>query len=343
MTDPMTRPQPAREAAIDPALPICDPHHHLWDRDGSRYVLDQLLSDLGQGHNVTSTVFVECMSEYRSTGPEALRPVGETDFVERIAGEAERRGAGTPRVAAGIVSYADLTLGAAVDQVLEAHLAASPRFRGIRHASGWHASPDIRNSHTNPPEHLLLDSKFREGFARLSRYGLVFDSWQYHPQLADLADLARAFPETTIILDHVGGPLGIGPYEGRHAEVFREWKRGVQAIAASPNVVVKLGGIAMPVNGFGWHKLETPPSSEQLAASQRPYHETCIELFGPNRCMFESNFPVDRVSCSYSTLWNAFKRVASGASPSEKAALFHDTAARVYRVQPAAKGSFAQG
>ena len=160
----------------------------------------------------------------------------------------------TPRVAAGIISYADLTLGAAVDEVLEAHLAASPRFRGIRHASGWHASPDIRNSHTNPPEHLLLDRKFREGFARLAHYGLVFDSWHYHPQLHDLADLARAFPETTIVLDHVGGPLGIGPYEGRHAEVFPEWKRGVAAVAANPNVVVKLGGIAMPVNGFNWHK-----------------------------------------------------------------------------------------
>jgi len=332
MTDPMTRPQPAREATLEPGLPICDPHHHLWDRDGSRYVLDELLSDLGQGHHVVSTVFVECMSEYRTTGPEALRPVGETDFVERIASDAERRGPQTPRVAAGIISFADLTLGAAVDEVLEAHLAASPRFRGIRHASGWHASPDIRNSHTNPPEHLLLDRKFREGFARLAHYGLVFDSWHYHPQLHDLADLAAAFPDTTIVLDHVGGPLGIGPYENQQAEIFPEWKRSVAAVAANPNVVVKLGGIAMPINGFNWHKRSAPPSSEELAASQRPYYETCIELFGPDRCMFESNFPVDRVSCSYGTLWNAFKRIASGASPSEKSALFHDTASRVYRV-----------
>ena len=336
MTDPMTGPQPAREAAIDATLPICDPHHHLWDRPGSRYVLDQILADLDQGHNVVSTVFVECMAGHRTDGPESLRPVGETEFVERIANAAVERGAGAPRVAAGIVSFADLTLGAAVDAVLEAHLAASPRFRGIRHASGWHASPDIRNSHTNPPEHLLLDRKFREGFARLEKYGLVFDSWQYHPQLADLADLARAFPRTTIILDHIGGPLGIGPYTGRRDEVFRDLRRGLEQVAANPNVVVKLGGIAMPVNGFDWHKRDTPPSSEDLAASQRPYHETCIELFGPDRCMFESNFPVDRVSCSYGTLWNAFKRVASGASASEKAALFHDTAARVYRVGHAA-------
>ncbi len=264
MTDPMTRPQPAREAAIDPALPICDPHHHLWDRDGSRYVLDELLSDLGQGHHVISTVFVECMSEYRASGPEALRPVGETDFVERIARDAEHRGAGTPRVAAGIISYADLTLGAAVDQVLEAHLAASPRFRGIRHASGWDASPDIRNSHTNPPEHLLLDAKFREGFARLAHHGLVFDSWQYHPAArrprrprARISRPRRSSSTTSAVRS------GSGRTRDRHAEVFRDWKRGVEAVAACPNVVVKLGGIAMPINGFGWHKpsRRRPPSS----------------------------------------------------------------------------------
>ena len=259
-------------------------------------MLDELLSDLGQGHNVVSTVFVECMSEYRSAGPEALRPVGETDFVERIAAEAERRGAGTPRVAAGIISYADLTLGAAVDQVLEAHLAASPRFRGIRHASGWDASPDIRNSHTNPPEHLLLDSKFREGFARLARYGLVFDSWQYHPQLADLADLARAFPETTIILDHVGGPLGIGPYEGRHAEVFREWKRGVAGRRRLP----QRGGEAGRHRDAGQRlRLAQARRAAELRSSS-PHRSArttrpASSCSGPSRCMFESNFPVDRV------------------------------------------------
>ena len=344
MTDPMTRPQPAREPRSSPLFRSAIRTTTCGTAPDRATCSTSCSPISGKGtHTSTSTVFVECMSEYRSSRSRGAAS-GRRDRVRRAhrAPRPSAAGAGTPRVAAGIISYADLTLGAAVDQVLEAHLAASPRFRGIRHASGWDASPDVRNSHTNPPEHLLLDSKFREGFARLARYGLVFDSWQYHPQLADLADLARAFPGTTIILDHVGGPLGIGPYEGRHAEVFRDWKRGVEAVAACPNVVVKLGGIAMPINGFGWHKLDAPPSSEQLAASQRPYHETCIELFGPERCMFESNFPVDRVSCSYSTLWNAFKRVASGASPSEKAALFHDTAARVYRVQPAAKGSAAQ-
>jgi predicted TIM-barrel fold metal-dependent hydrolase len=339
MTDPMTRPRPALESALEPELAICDPHHHLWDRQGSRYVLDELLSDLGEGHHVTSTVFVECMSEYRADGPPPLRPVGETDFVERIAVAAEERGRGTPRVAAGIVGFADLTLGAAVDPVLEAHLEASPRFRGIRHAAGWHPSSEIRNSHTDPIPGLLLDAKFREGFARLARYGLTFDAWQYHPQLPELADLARAFPDTTIILDHVGGPLGIGPYEDRRDEVYRDWRRAIEEVAACPNVVVKLGGIAMPINGFGWHKRQEPPTSVELATAQAPYHEVCIERFGPERCMFESNFPVDRVSCSYAVLWNAFKRIASGASPAEKAALFHDTAARVYRVGAAARSA----
>ena len=334
MPEPQRQPPPI-EPAIDPALPICDPHHHLWEHPQSRYLLGELLADLGEGHHVTSTVFVECMSAYRASGPEPLRPVGETEFVERVASEAAAGAEATPRVAAGIVGFADLCLGAAVDDVLEAHLAASSRFRGIRHAAGWHASPDIRNSHTDPPQGLLLDRRFREGFSRLERYGLVFDAWLYHPQLEELTDLARAFPSTTIVLDHFGGPLGIGPYEDRHDEVLRDWRRTIEPLAACPNVVVKLGGLAMPINGFGWHKRPTPPSSEELAAAQAPYHETSIERFGADRCMFESNFPVDRVSCSYSVLWNAFKRIAAGASAAEKAALFHDTAARVYRVEAA--------
>jgi predicted TIM-barrel fold metal-dependent hydrolase len=332
------RPHSKTEPALDPSLAICDPHHHLWDRDGSRYMLDELLADVvGQGHRVVSTVFVECMSGYLDTGPEPLRPVGETGFVERVATEAAARGPGTPRIAAGIVGFADLTLGAAVDEALEAHLAASPRFRGIRHATGWHASAAIRSSHTNPPAGLLLDSGFRQGFARLARYGLVFDAWLYHPQLGELGDLARAFPGTTIVLDHFGGPLGIGPYEGRRDEVWADWRRSIEDLSARHNVVVKLGGLAMPINGFGWHKRpQGPPSSEELARAQAPYHETCIELFGVERCMFESNFPVDGVSCSYSVLWNAFKRIAAGASQRERSALFHDTAARVYRLAEAA-------
>ena len=320
------------EEALEPELEICDPHHHLWDHPGSRYLLDELLDDTGSGHRVTSTVFVECTSEYRDSGPEASRPVGETEFVERVAEEAVSRGAATA-AAAGIVSFADLTLGDAVAGVLEEHLAASPtRFRGIRHAAGWDSSDEVRDSHTDPPRGLLLDDGFRRGFARLEGLGLSFDSWQYHSQLGDVIDLARAFENVPIILDHVGGPLGIGPWAGRRKEIFEGWRRSIEQLAACDNVVVKLGGLGMPICGFDFHKQEDPPSSEACAAAWRPYLLHCIEHFGPDRCMFESNFPVDKRSCSYAVLWNAFKRVVATFSASEKASLFHDTAVRVYRL-----------
>ena len=327
------------EEVIEPALPICDPHHHLWDRHGNRYLLDELLADTGQAdaggarHNVRSTVFVECASMYRADGPEPLQPVGETEFVNGVAAMSASGGYGDTRVAAGIVSFADLCLGAAVREVLQAHIdAARGRFRGIRHAAGWHASEQIRNSHSNPVEHLLLDASFREGFAQLAPLGLSFDAWLFHPQLPELTDLAHAFPDTTIVLDHFGGPLGIGPYAGQADEVYADWKRDIDALARCPNVVAKLGGLAMPINGFDWHKRAPRPTSQQLAEATARYYLHAIERFGPERCMFESNFPVDKVSCSYLVLWNSFKRLAAGFSAAEKAALFHDTAVRVYRL-----------
>jgi predicted TIM-barrel fold metal-dependent hydrolase len=321
------------EEPIEPELAICDPHHHLWDHPNSRYLLDELLRDTGSGHHVVSTVFVECMSMYRQHGPQAMKPVGETEFVQGIAAMSASGQYGPMRVAAGIVGFADLALGAAVAPVLEAHLAASPnRFRGIRHASAWDASPDIRNSHTSPSQGLLLDATFREGFACLQQYGLSFDAWLYHSQMGELADLARAFPEVTIILDHVGGLLGIGPYAGKRQEVFPQWQRSIAELATCANVVVKLGGLAMSMCGFGWHRRPQPPTSAELAESMAPYYLYCIEQFGVERCLFESNFPVDRVSCSYMVLWNAFKRIAQDFSSADKAALFHDNAARVYRL-----------
>jgi predicted TIM-barrel fold metal-dependent hydrolase len=217
--------------------------------------------------------------------------------------------------------------------VLDAHLAASPRFRGIRHAAGWEASDQVRNSHTNPPPGLLGDARFRRGFAELAPRGLTFDAWLYHPQLPELTDLAKAFPDTTIILDHFGGPLGIGPYAGRRAEVFAAWKASIRALADCPNVVVKLGGLVMPLNGFGFHKREQPIGSVELAEATRDWYLHTIECFGVERCMFESNFPVDKASVSYRVLWNSFKRIAAGFSAAERAALFHDTAVRVYRLR----------
>ena len=320
------------EPVLEPELPICDPHHHLWDFPNSRYLLDELLLDTGSGHNVVSTVFVECGSMYRADGPAPLKCVGETEFVNGIAAMSASGGYGAIRACKGIVGLADLNLGERVGAVLDAHMAVGDRFKGIRHAAGWDASDQVRKSHTNPTRGMLLDKTFRQGFRELGKRGLSFDAWLYHPQIPELTDLARAFPDTTIILDHFGGPLGIGPYEGKGAEVFALWKRSITELAKCPNVVAKLGGIAMPINGFGFHKRERPATSDELVAAGGDYYRHAIDCFGPERCMFESNFPVDKASCSYRTLWNAFKKIAASASNTEKAALFHDTAVRVYRL-----------
>jgi L-fuconolactonase len=327
-----------KEEPLDPELPICDPHHHLWDhlsptdqRPG-RYLLEELLRDTGGGHNIVQTVFMECTSMYRQDGPPAMRPVGETEFVQGIAAQSASGQYGPTRVAAGIVGHADLTLGAAVAPVLEAHVAAArDRFRGIRHISTWDANA-VAMGRVNYPEGLLSDSGFRAGFAYLHKYNLSFDAWLYFTQLKELADLARTFPDTPVIVNHIGGLLGIGPYAGKRDEVFNDWKRGMSVLALCPNVVVKLGGLGMTMCGFGWHERAVPPNSTELAGTMTPYFQTCIELFGVNRCMFESNFPVDKLSFSYTVIWNAFKRIAAGLSSEERSALFHDTAVRVYRL-----------
>jgi len=270
---------------------------------------------------------------YRKTGPDELKPVGETDYVRELAEKSDAISPSRTKVATGIVGFADLTLGGAVAPVLAAHVeAGGGRFRGIRHASGWDASGDVRNSHTQPPSGLLSENRFREGFACLDQHGLSFDAWHYHPQIPELTSLARAFPDTSIILDHIGGPLGIGPYAGKRDQIFGQWKHDIAELSGCENVCVKLGGLAMKICGFGWHTQDKPPTSHQLAAASAPYYHYCIEQFGVARCMFESNFPVDKLSCSYGVLWNSFKRLAEGCSADERAALFHDTAARVYRL-----------
>jgi predicted TIM-barrel fold metal-dependent hydrolase len=323
-----------QEETLEPELPICDPHHHLWDHPTSRYLLDEILVDVGCGHNVVNTVFVECNSMYRADGPDEMKPVGETEFVQGISAMSASGRYGPCRIGSGIVSFADLTLGKGVRPVLEAHLAASPnRFRGIRHAAAWHTGSEIRNSHTNPPEGLMGEKAFREGFDVLAEMGLTFDAWFYFTQIDEFAELARAYPEVTIILDHFGGPLGIGPYEGRQDEVFETFKRGVQQLVELSNVNFKLGGINMTQCGFGWHKRENPPTSDELADATRHYYDLCIASFGPDRCMFESNFPVDRQSCSYNVLWNAFKKMTQNLDEPSRRALFHDTAMRVYKLE----------
>ena len=325
------------EEVLEPGLPICDPHHHLWDgqtaRVTPRYLLDEIAADLATGHKVVSTVFIECGSMFKADGPEAFRPIGETEFVNGIAAMSASGRYGASRVAAGIVGTADLRLGAAVGEVLDAQIAAGGgRFRGIRRAAAWDADPLVPGHRTNPGPGLFRRDDFRVGFAQLAPRGLTFEAWCYHRQIPEVTELARAFPETTIILNHFGGPLGIGPYAGKAREVHAEWRPLIAELATCPNVVAKLGGINMEMNGFGWHERPRPPGSRELADATRHYYEFTIERFGAARCMFESNFPVDKASCSYPVLWNAFKRLASGGTEAEKALLFHDTAARVYRL-----------
>ena len=325
-----------KEEIIEPYLPICDPHHHLWDRNSHqpiqpRYLLDEILEDINSGHNIVSTVFIECGAMFKTDGPEHMRPVGETEFVNGIAAMSASGAYGSAKIAAGIVGTVDLTIGALAGEVLDAHIVAGGgRFRGIRRAVAWDAADVIRNHRTDPPAGLLLQDDFRLGFAELGPRGMTFEAWCYHTQIPEVTDLARAFPDTTIILDHFGGPLGTGPYQGNADEVFEIWKTSVSELATCENVFAKLGGINMDVNGFGWHENSNPPSSAELADATRRYYDYAIEVFGANRCMFESNFPVDKLSCSYQVIWNTFKRIASGATATEKSALFHDTAAKVY-------------
>ena len=318
------------ESPLEPELPICDAHHHLWQRPPRGYMLGDLLQDLRAGHNIVSTVAVECRYAYRKDGPDELKPVGEVEFLESMAERAAADPAIKPSVAAAIVGHADLLLGDAVAPVLEAHLAASPqRFRGIRHSATWDASEALRSE---APQGLFGDRRFRRGFACLEKLGLSFDAWVYHPQLTELAELARLFPAVPIILNHIGAPLGVGPYAGNRAEVFQVWSRGIVEVAKCPNVSVKLGGVGSLRSGYDWHERAVKPSSVELANILRPYFEHCIEQFGVGRCLFESNFPPEKLANNYVNLWNAFKRMTENYTVDERVALFHDTAARVYRI-----------
>jgi predicted TIM-barrel fold metal-dependent hydrolase len=322
------------EEILDPVRPIVDPHHHLWDRGGQRYLIEDLAADIASGHNVIATVYVEARSMYRASGPEALRPVGEVEFANGAAAMSASGGYGPAQICAGIVGHANLLLGDGAKPVLEAEITAGQgRFRGIRHSSAWDADSEVAGMYASRPQGVLLDRTFREGFACLAPLGLSFDAWLLHPQIGELADLARAFPDTRIMLDHCGGPAGRGRFANRREETFREWKASIQEIAKCPNVSVKLGGLAMCLLGYDFHLRPKPPSSEQAAAAWRPYVETCIEAFGPNRCTFESNFPPDKGQCSYQVIYNAFKRIAAPYSEAEKTALFSKTATDFYRLK----------
>lgn len=322
--------QPSTEAALEPELPICDAHHHLWERAAERYLLADLLRDIESGHNIIATVAIECRAMYRKHGAEKLKPLGETEFLTSVANQAVADSRIGTAIASAIVGFADLALGDNVAAVLEGHMAAAPdRFRGARHSTTWDGSGTLRNE---APRGLMSEGSFRRGFACLSRYKLSFDAWLYHPQLAELAELASAFPDVNIVLNHTGAPLGIGPYAGKRREVFNAWREGILSVAACPNVAVKLGGLGSERSGFDWHERAIQQSSTELAAAIGPYIEVCIEAFGPGRCMFESNFPVEKRANSYVVIWNAFKRITANYSHSERAFLFHGTGRRFYRL-----------
>ncbi|MGR3781183.1 MAG: amidohydrolase family protein [Albimonas sp.] len=340
-----------REEILEPDLPIIDPHHHLWRGRASHeqppvhgfnkvlemvpdYMFDEMLADMNSGHDVRATVFVDCRAFYRDGGPEGFETLGETEFANGVGALAASGQFGPKRMCAGIVSRVDLTLGDLAGAVLEAHMHRAPdRFRGIRNVGANDEDRAVSGPmHGRAPAGLYLDPTFRKGFAHLQRLGLSFDAWVFEPQLGDVIDLARAFPETSIILDHVGTPVNIGRWAGTLEERRPHWLASIKALAECPNVTVKLGGLAMSFCNLEGFLSEPPASSEVLAKAWAPWIEPVVEAFGADRCMMESNFPVDRGACTYATLWNALKRVASGASDAEKAALFHGTASRVYRV-----------
>ncbi|WDS36933.1 amidohydrolase family protein [Pseudoxanthomonas sp.] len=323
------------ETALEPDLPIIDAHHHVWVGEPfghfELYDPEWLYADLQtSGHNVVKTLYVDSHSGYREDGPEALRVVGETEFADDIANEAVRRGGKSAGACATIVASADLMLGTAVGEVLDAHLATSPRFRGIRHMTAY--VDEMPPLFPGAVGGMMLSSEFRKGFTELAARDLVFDSFLLAPQLPELTDLARQFPDTRIVLDHVGGPMVIGRYDGRLDEAFADWKRDMAELAKAPNVSVKLGGLNMGIAGVDALAREQPFSSEEMVQAQRDYLLTTIDLFGPARCMFESNFPVDMYGISYTVVWNGFKRLTAGFSPEERTQLFSGTAARVYRV-----------
>jgi L-fuconolactonase len=330
-----------REAPLDPGQLIVDAHHHLYDRPGARYLLDDMLADLRSGHDVRATVFVQARSMLRASGPEPMKPIGETEFANGVAAMCASGSYGDVRVCDAIVGFADLRIGDAVRPVLDAHIAATGgpaasggRFRGIRHIAAWDPDPVLLNPAYPTSEDMLDTPEFREGFAHLSALSLSFDAWLFFHQIPRLTALARAFPQTPIVLNHCGGILGTGRYAGRSEEVFAQWSASLRELATCPNVMVKLGGLGMRLSGFAFETTEPAPSSNQLADAWRRWIEFCIEVFGSTRCMFESNFPADKVSYDYCIGWNAMKRIVAGASAEEKADLFWRSASRFYRLLP---------
>ena len=319
-----------QEDIIEPERKIIDPHHHLWEHEPFPYRLEDLWRDTDSGHNIVKTVFIECNSSYWQDGKDYLRPVGETEYVVKQAARAKK--ATNKALICGIVAFADLT-SPHLDEILDAHQnIGGALFKGIRHAGAYDPQKETLSILNSQPAGLFSQENFRQGVRRLGERGLSYDSWHYHHQNQDFIALARACPETIFVIDHFGTPLGVGRFKDKREEVFSAWQKDMAELATCPNVYAKLGGLAMRDNGFYFHKQEAPPSSDALIEKQKNYYHHTIECFGANRCMFESNFPVDRLSLSYAIYWNAMKKIARAYSEEEKDALFYKTAARVYKL-----------
>ncbi|WP_420101306.1 amidohydrolase family protein [Bosea sp. (in: a-proteobacteria)] len=323
-----------QEPVLEPELPIVDCHHHLWDRpEGQRYLFLDLLADMEAGHDVRATVYLQARSMYRPDLEPRMQPVGEVEFANGAAAQAASGLYGRRYACAAIVGCADLMLGERVVPVLDAlERAGGGRLRGIRNQTASHDDPQITSNPVPPPPGMLVDPDFQTAARLLPRHGLTLDVWAFHTQLGEVAALADACPGTTIILNHCGGPLGAGRYRGRREEVFAAWSGALAVAAERPNIRLKLGGLAMRVNGFDFHERERPPGSAELVEAWSPYILRCIELFGPERCMFESNFPVDKGMVGYVPLWNAFKLMTTDLAAAEREKLFWRTATSTYRL-----------
>jgi L-fuconolactonase len=323
------------EPAVEPDLPIVDAHMHLWHHaSGHRYFVEDYAKDVAaSGHRIEASIFIDCNAMYRASGPARLKSVGETEFALGQSAIAASGKYTDTRVAAGIIACADLSSGELVEETIAAHLAAgNGKLRGIRQRAKWDADPVVAAAVSVARPGLYREIEFQEGVRLLASKDLILEASIYHPQIPDVTALAHAVPEATIVVNHSASPLGYAGYRGREREVHRDWLRDMTDLATCPNVMIKLGGLLMTLAAFDFGAAPRPPTSAELADLWRPYIEPCVSLFGPQRCMASSNFPVDKAGFGYGTVWNMFKRITATYSDTEKKAIYEATAARIYRI-----------